>query len=324
MLANLLDGHPEVLVYPWDLTLLYAYFPDFLAKQADASERRARLGKIVFDELRSLQDRIVDPSIQMNVDAMATCFFESLRDEELSCMRSVITALAQAFSRNSGQLAGSHRYVLFKETSCEIYAHHLFDWFPDLKFVRLVRDPRDNYSALKAGVDGYYAKLSEGNRETLMSLLHRVSVGHRIVSSWTLDGDHPGILTVRYEDIVSDIEQSMANITKYLGIEMSEALLSPTILGMPVSGNNFDGEDRTAVSARNVMRWDERIDPEEARIIEFHLGDVMRELGYPVESCESDRAAAASEFYKWANYRYFYSDRFDAGLRPDSARRPIG
>ena len=32
MLNNLFDGHEDFLVYPNDITILYAYFPNFIGK----------------------------------------------------------------------------------------------------------------------------------------------------------------------------------------------------------------------------------------------------------------------------------------------------
>jgi hypothetical protein len=47
----------------------------------------------------------------------------------------------------------------------------------------------------------------------------------------------------------------------------------------------------------------------EGKVIEFHFSGVMEQFGYP-EYSSADQADAFAEFYKWLNYRYYYSDAF--------------
>ena len=58
----------------------------------------------------------------------------------------------------------------------------------------------------------------------------------------------------------------MMKICKFLKIKFDVNLLKPTILGAKTSGNNFDGENFSKVSSKNVGRWHERITMEEAKI----------------------------------------------------------
>ena len=53
LFRDLLDGHPALAVYPVDLALLYAYFPDFMSTHPDPDARLARLKRILFDDLRA-------------------------------------------------------------------------------------------------------------------------------------------------------------------------------------------------------------------------------------------------------------------------------
>ena len=52
MLLNLLDGHPELCVYPTDITMLYAYFPTYEEGDFSPSEKKDRLDAVIFDTLR--------------------------------------------------------------------------------------------------------------------------------------------------------------------------------------------------------------------------------------------------------------------------------
>lgn len=307
MLANLLDGHKQLSVYPVDLALLYAYFPEFIRGHGDAGERRARLRQILFDDLR----RSVDAAL-LDIDALEHGFLAGLRDDDLGRIEMLIARLMSVFQNITG--ASGARWGVFKETSIEIYAAEILGWFPDARFIHLVRDPRDNFAALAAGVDGYYSRMGEDHNRTLASLLNRVRTGFRMARRNRVQFGDERYLILRFEDLTTALESSMHGVADFLGIDFSPSLLTPTMLGRSTGGNAFDGIAAFEVSARNVDRWRERISPEDAQVIEFHLGEDMAEFGYEPAYDDREQARAAAEFYKWQNYAYFYSDRFALGV----------
>jgi hypothetical protein len=309
LLANLLDGHPQLAVYPVDLVLLYAYFPDFIRKYSDPAERRARLERILFADLRQRLDAAL-----LDVDALARGFFDGLRDDDLGRASILIGRLMAAFQSVSGGTVETTRWGLFKETSVEIYAAEMLAWFPDARFIHLVRDPRDNFAALAAGVEGYYSQMGEDHNRTLASLLNRVRTGFRMarINSELFGADR--YLVLRFEELATAPERAMRTVADFLGIDFAPSLLSPTTLGRPTGGNAFDSVTTFDVNTRNVERWRERITPEDAQVIEFHLGEDMETFGYQPAFDRGAQARSAAEFYKWQNYAYFYSDRFAHGL----------
>jgi hypothetical protein len=307
LLANLLDGHPQLSVYPVDLALLYAYFPEFIRRHCDAGERQARLRQILFDDLR----RRLDPAA-LDIDALERRFFAGLSEDDLGRLDALIPRLMSAFEGVTG--ASGARWGVFKETSIEIYAAEILDWFADARFIHLVRDPRDNFAALAAGVDGYYSRMGEDHNRTLASLLNRVRTGFRMARRNRAQFGEERYLILRFEDLTTAPKSSMHGVADFLGIDFTPSLLAPTVLGRPTGGNAFDGIAAYEVNARNVDRWRERIAPEDAQVIEFHLGEDMAEFGYETAYDYREQARAAAEFYKWQNYTYFYSDRFAQGI----------
>ena len=309
LLANLLDGHSQLAVYPVDLVLLYAYFPDFIRKHGDARARRDRLERILFTDLRQR----LDPAL-LEVDSLARRFFEGLRDDELGNANVLIDRLMAAFQSVMDRSVSNTRFGLFKETSIEIYAAEILTWFPDARFIQLVRDPRDNFAALAAGVEGYYSRMGEDHDRTLASLLNRVRTGFRMARYNRATFGENRYLILRFEDLTSAPESSMRIVADFLDIAFEPSLLTPTTLGRPTAGNAFDGAAAFDVSTRNVGRWRERVSARDAQVIEFHLSQEMEEFGYAPAFDHREQATAAAEFYKWQNYAYFYSDRFAHGL----------
>lgn len=307
LLANLLDGHPQLSVYPIDLALLYAYFPAFMRAHGDACGRRNRLRQVLFDDLR----RRVDPP-GFDIDALERAFFAGLSEKDFGRVDALIARLMSVFQNVTG--SSGTRWGVFKETSIEIYAAEIVTWFPDARFIHLVRDPRDNFAALAAGVDGYYSRLGEDHNRTLASLLNRVRTGFRMARTNRAQFGADRYLILRFEDLAAAPDVSMQSVARFLEIDFKPSLLAPTMLGRPAGGNAFDGVASFEVNARNVGRWRERISPEDAQVIEFHLAEDMAAFGYQPGYDDRAQARAAGEFYKWQNYAYFYSDRFAQGI----------
>lgn len=309
LLANLLDGHPRLAVYPTDLTLLYAYFPEFLRAHRHAGERRARLQRILFIDLEErLSGLAATPPL--DVKALSDGFFSGLKDADLGEPALLISRLMGSYQALAGPERDVARWGVVKETSIEIYATEILGWFPDARFVQILRDPRDNFAALAAGVEAHYGPLGEDRNRTLASLLNRARLGFDMAAE-NLNHFGPGRYhLLRFEDLTGDPEGTLSTLAEFLDIEFDPCLLTPTVLGLPTRGNNYDGEAMFAVDARNVGRWRERITEEEARTIEFHMRAQMAEFGYAPAFTPAEQAAAAAEFYKWQNYAYFYSDRF--------------
>jgi hypothetical protein len=306
MFHDLFDGHDQLLVYPSDLNLLYAYFPLYISGEYTNSQRRERLDKIIFKDLKDQLEAQIE-GIVLDINKFKEYFFSTLDDADLLKMKAIITKLMEAYSKVTNKI---NRIPVIKETSIEIYAQEIFEWFPKSKFIHLVRDPRDNYAALKSGVASYYSKMGENEKETLASLIHRIRIGLEIGFVNLNKYRSNKYLFVNFNELVNDIEPRMKEISIFLGINYNKSLLIPTRLEKNVKGNNFDGNKFSAVTSKNNNRWKDRISSDEAKIIEFHLGYLMSKFGFKMSFARNESAKAASEFYKWQNYRYFFNDRF--------------
>jgi hypothetical protein len=309
LLRNLLDGHEQLAVYPNDLALLYAYFPDWIRTQVEPDKRRARLERILFSDLADLlrKNNVGD---DFDVQVLAERFFLGLSDDDLGDLGAIIARLRASYLEVTGCLRASIKATVLKETSIEIYASEILGWFREARFVQVLRDPRDNFAALAAGVDKHYTRLGEDRNRTLASLVHRARHGLRMaVRNRVLLGDERYHL-LRFEDLVAAPEIRMRELAAFIGIDFRPSLLVPMLLGKPVAANSYESGASFAVNAHNAGRWRERITPEEAQVIEFHLGDEMQAFGYEPAFSAAEQTRAAAEFYKWQNYAYFYRDRF--------------
>ena len=302
---NLLDSHPDLAVYPTDANYLYAYFPTFTRGDFDNTQRKARFDRVVFTELQTTLEswgRTKD----VDVPQFRNLFFSKVEGQLGN-----IAAINNSFQESYKEVMKQQGLpFVMKESSVEIYASEILESQPSARIVHLIRDPRDNFAALKAGVSKRYAKMGEGVNETLASLLHRARLGFQYALANQEFFGEERYHIVKFEELVGNSDSTLSTLCDFLSITPSETLKVPTKLGYPTKGNNYDGIDFSALSAKNVGRWRERIKPEEAQIIEFHFGELLEYFGYNRHFPLKEQARAASDFYKWSNYKYFYSDRF--------------
>lgn len=313
LFRNLLDGHDKLLVYPTDLNLLYAYFPDFIKKVENEVILLDRLKNILFKELKSIL--VSEGKIHLiDMDVFEETFFKNIEINKLRDIKYILSHLISTYY----DIVYSNREDNFrlllpvlKETSIEIYSNEIIKWFPGARFIQIIRDPRDNYGALKAGVSSYYSKIGENEHETLASLINRAKLGMNYANANKNMLGSEYYLVIKFEDLVAKPEKTLMDVSKFLKIRFNSKMLTPTMLGESTKGNSFDKNKRfNKISKENVSSWKKRITDYEAQVIEFFFKDTMQHFGYDLAFPEDESMKSAADYYKWYNYKYFYSDRF--------------
>lgn len=315
LLMSLFDGHPSAVSYPSDIGLLYAYFPAFTGDKAIKDDRlRARIELVLqgtLGRIKSENDRV-----QIDVRRFTGLFWKHFTKGDLRSRPAVLDALGKAWCEYQGKpLDGTT--VIFKETSQAIFFDELSEALPALKMINLVRDPRDNYAALKAGVTNYYSKLGENEMETLASVINRARMD--MIAAKTNAALHPkSFAAVRFEDLVSAPEAALRPLCDFLGWKFDAAMLTPTVQGVPQRGNSHEGKAFKSISAENSGAWKSRIAADEAKVIEYWCSREMSDWNYQLAFPAAESQRTFSEFYSWYNSRYFFRDSF-VKRSPDGA-----
>jgi hypothetical protein len=303
MLLNLFDGHPELCVYPTDITMLYAYFPAYENGGFSEKEKRERLNTVIFDTLEG-ESNIAE---HLDLGSLRSRFSERMGSKSYAT-GDILKELVLAYYELVGPSHLDHKGTIVKETSIEIYARHLFEWFPDAKFIHLIRDPRDTFAALKAGIEGRYRHFGDDANTIIHSLLERCHLGMEMADLNQQRFGTGSYKIVRFEDLVTSPDTSLRDMCEFLGISYQESLMVPTLLGNPTRGNNFEKMDFSRISTRNVGAWPGRILPDEAKVIEFHFSDLMPRFQYETAFSDFEQSDAAADFYKWSNHKYHHFD----------------
>ncbi len=307
MLRGLFDGHAEATTYPSDISLLYAYFPAFTIGERPERELRERITLVLQKSLAAAHG-VEHAGKTFDADGFIKDFWSQFGCGDLRSRADIIAALGRAWCRFSG-LDPDKTTVVLKETSQSIFFDELKTAFPKLKMIHLLRDPRDNYAALKAGVTRYYSKLGENELETLASLINRARMD-MISARQNAQISPEHFMTVRFEDIVSDPKPTLLRVCEFLGWRFSGSMLAPTVMGNADAGNSHDGKRFSGISAANAGAWRERISEEEAKIIEYWCQREMQDWNYPLAFDATARQQAFAKFYEWYNSRYFFADSF--------------
>lgn len=304
---RLFDGHPGIFLYPVDISVLYAYFPKFTAElQNNPDKLRERLRIVLNKSLGNSRDKLSEAGL--DTGSFAEAVIDSLQDDALTNRSKVITAIAEKWVEMYYQSDETRPFV-FKETSQSIYFAEFSDHLPDCRMISLIRDPRDNYAAIKSGVKGYYSKMGESELESLASVINRARMD--LISASLNESKTPkSFKAIRFEDLTTDTEKIMRQVAEFSGIEYRDSLCFPTQFGEGYKGNSHEGVQFKGIEDRNVGRWKERISDQEAMIIEYWLGDVMSRWNYQPEFDPLKAQEVFADFYDWYNARYFFHDSF--------------
>ena len=299
MLVCLFDSHPELLTYPCDSGFFYKVFPACLSS-GKAQSVTALVDHTIRHCLRKEMANVERPQL-FDVDAIAMRF-RHLAEAADGSPKSLLQSLFEAYGELCGQEPRGWKAWVEKTTSTEIYALEIAGWFPKAKFIHLLRDPRDNYASLKSGWQARYRLQEEEPRGLLQSLIDRAGLGMRLAQSNRAVLGADRYLIVRFEELTRRPEAHLRAMSDFIGVAYHPSLATPTVNGAAWPGNSFDGQQFQGLSAANVGRWPDRIEPLEAATIEFFLGDVMREHGYELTTSIEERARAAADHYKWFNF----------------------
>jgi hypothetical protein len=202
--------------------------------------------------------------------------FEALRHEPRSVHRIVWELLLRAGER------GGARVVMDKSLDSVHYADELMALFPNMLFLNVVRDPRAQVASMNKAIIHDF--------DTLLNTQTWVAA-HRAADS--LIARYPQrVLTIRYEDFLSDQERTLKQVCGFFGIDYLPQMLDVShssearqISQMSAlwSSNCF------APIAANIDKFKQQLSVAEIAAIEMLTKDHMQRYGYQLMT---DGAAA--------------------------------
>lgn len=177
----------------------------------------------------------------------------------------------------------------------ERYTEQLFDAYPGVKVIHMVRDPRDRYEASLQRSPGGRGRAGGATARWRYS----VALARRGLAR------HPDdYLLVRYEDLVQRTEETLRTVCEFLGETFQPDML--TMPGAPERRARLMNGRRPAGSSlltdEYIGRYRGRVPANELTFIQLHAGRWMRAHGYaPEPTALSGRDWARFAALDWPN-----------------------
>lgn len=261
LLRLMLDSHPDVAV-PLDVVGLWARY---------AARLDAEFGGLATDDdvRRLVEALLAEERIRLwDVEMSAEDIVSSVAERSFA-------AVIEAFNLAYATAKGKERWGS-KDPGDMRRMHMIDEWFPDARFVHILRDGRDACMSLVAqdfGPDDLLACADAWQEEVWW--VRRIG---RLLGP---ERYHE----VRYEDLVTDPEAALRPLCRFLGLEFHPAMLSyHRRVGDAVPDEKrhiWPLIDRPP-QADNVERWRTRLTRGMRVCFEKRAGDVLAECGYEV------------------------------------------
>lgn len=193
--------------------------------------------------------------------------FEAVKNEPRSVHRIVWELLFQAGMKNHAKV------IMDKSLDSVHYADELITLFEDMRFLNVVRDPR--------------AQINSMNRAIIHdfdTLLNAMTWAAAHTAARNLMMQHPDrVLTIRYEDFLSNQEEVLRRICVFFEIDFLPAMLDVSLSpeAQQISGLSALWESNCyAPIAANVDKFKKSMSAQEIELIETLTGEHMDYYGY--------------------------------------------
>ncbi|MCP4377535.1 MAG: sulfotransferase, partial [bacterium] len=252
MVKTLFDGHPELFVVPPN-ELLFFFFSDLFSLNriqapepaGDPNQLLRNLARSEYNVRMNSRDA-ADYREQFDVSA----FTSDIDCLEVSSHAEAMEALFCAYARNCSTFSGDLNTVRFlSKTIWETeYFPELLDWFGDMKFVYVLRNPYAHFHAalksMRAGEKGRERmKLTWRNRFPFIGReLALMRTSYCLMRKYRRLFPKNFYVLV-YDRLLEDPDTELKQVCEFLDIEFDPALRCPTILGQPWGGNSWYAEN---------------------------------------------------------------------------------
>jgi hypothetical protein len=281
---RLLDGHPELFVYPFESQVGTSLVTDYLASYVPFKYRWPEFSlngtveqdyELIFDEEMKVLLRTPERSkfkncgLKLDEKARATRFVEIMKGKPRSRGNLVEAFYRSTFDTWTNFNAKGQEHVYVGYNPVQVFdTEKIFADLPNAHVIHVVRNPYSGYSDTK-------------KRPYPLSLA-------RYVWTWNLC-QHMALTyvekypnqfhIVRFEDIVADRKGTLSKLCQKLGIAWSDSCLTPTWNGEAMKQVYPWGTIRIATPDVNVATMNELTDSEKAEVTRLSIV-MQRILGY--------------------------------------------
>lgn len=297
LLLALLDRHPELLVFPEETKFFKLVMgrpdrcnPEYVLTQTGTKN----LGVGEFRYTSGYRDYS-----NLDFSAYRHCLQVRWANSDRS-ERSLLEAMISCYAQITEQI--SRKYWVEKTPLNEKYLSKVITWWPDLRAIYIVRDPRDNYCSYRKLRDRRFKTLqqkelqdSKGqnaptstrtNRSSSLPLSLDEFVAYWLESVQIWDrfaAQNPKSLIIRYEDLVQNPDVELQRLCTFLGIDWDNILKQPTRNGVLWSGNSMYDVAFSGISTESMGRYRELLTSDEIHFLNVWLRHAITRYSFPLD-----------------------------------------
>jgi hypothetical protein len=279
LLASLLDGHPQLSVFPEELNFFHHIY------------RRRDRGRAVWSH--SGFKIIAESPLYADIDRAELQSRVALLLSQGPDERALLKGLIAIWHDLRRLGTGQERHWVEKTPKSERWAGLLDRWFGGRAiFLHILRDPRDNFVAYRRS-HPRVGPLGFANR-------WRYSAALGIRNAARLPNYH----LLRYEDLVLEPVAVMGRVAGLIGILPDPVLYTPTKNGRSWGGNSSEAVAFSGISASQVGKHRTQLSRGEISAIERLTGPYIAQFGYEGEV----NAGCVGLLPLWTSVRLLWRD----------------
>jgi hypothetical protein len=251
LLAAMLDRHSQVAVPPETLffsdVVHHAFWrrPSWSHASLFRAAMAGRVGEFGLDQAQLLKDFEAGPC----------------------SMPDLFRCILQAHARRMGKTRAGEKSILHV-----LYVPQMMRWFPEAKFLGIVRDGRDVVSSMMSSP-------WKPNKLRAKSCNWRLKM--RLLQRW--QAAYPGrFKVVRYEELLRDTSNTLAGVDAFLGLGV-EAGQWDASKGTGVyleRERSYKAKVLQPLDSSRALAWKAGLSKEKAWAMDAIMGPTLRQLGY--------------------------------------------
>lgn len=275
LLRALLDDHPKLAVVPreahfFEILGSGVQYPIRASDPAPLHHADQRLLQTFTHESGELDPYSDSPSFSGYSHERLLHMSNTLRWE--SAQEALKDYLEGLYEAANGEYVHGRRIVEKSVENAE-FIPTLDQLTHEASFIAIVRNPYANFVALRRQ-KSYAGTRYPFARPLIESLRH-----HYMALTRARIGGYANILTLRYEDLVTNIESVMQEVMTFLDEPWTDSLLHPSERGEPWASNSTWTRG-FQVSTTSLHSWRKDIHSFEIGLVNSYLEPLIREHGY--------------------------------------------
>lgn len=251
LLGSIIDRHPRIAIFVESFFIPQYHYGQVAFWPLSNEANRLKLARAIATEPSARANRLtLDESV--------------IRDLPRGELQDIIDAMMTSWAQGRGKARWGDKspgYI----TKMPVLSR----MFPDARFVHIIRDGRDVWlSVRRLGWDWDVTEVACDWRSS-------VSKARRFGSAIS-----DRYLEVRYEDLLRRPEETLRQITAFVGEDYDPRMLQPSADGPANPALSSWPGVNEPIDASNFGKWRTRLGEEETAIFELLAGDLLERLGY--------------------------------------------